>query len=72
MAISESVTKISEMAPYDFWAAPYAIGLCPEDVEAVKNGTASADLQSRCMILIQMAQTTLIHAEVGTPWGKPS
>jgi len=72
MAISESATKISEMAPYDFWAAPYALGLSPEEVESVKDGSANADLQHRCHVLAQMAQTTLIHAEVGMPLGRPS
>jgi hypothetical protein len=71
MAFLESKT-IRDMAPYDFWAAPYAIGLCPDDVEAVKNGTAGPELQMRAHMLAQVAQTALINAEAGQPFGKPS
>ncbi len=62
---------IAEMGAWHFWAAPEAVGLSPEDAEAIRNGTATEQQQLRALQFGQAAMNALIMAD-GPECGRPS
>lgn len=63
--------QIAQLGPWDFWAAPGAIGLSDEDEAAIKDGTATQQQQDRALMCLMAARTALICAD-GVQIRKPS
>ena len=64
---------IAEMGPWFFWARPYALGFADHEVDALIDGTASAELQLRMQQRAGAAQAVLIQAPANESFaGRPS
>lgn len=63
---------IAEMGPWFFWAAPEAVGLNPEDADAIRDGTATPAQRERARVLGYAAMSALIQAPVNEALSKPS
>jgi hypothetical protein len=63
---------IAEMGPWDFQAAVDSLGLTEDDQAAVTTGDATLEQVARLQVVGQMAKHSLINAEAGQPFGKPS
>lgn len=55
---------ISQMATWDFWASPFALGLSREDAEAIARGDPMPEQIDRMMRQGDIAKNALISATV--------
>ena len=58
---------IAKMAPWDFWASPYTIGLSTDDAEAIERGNPLPDQIDRAQKLCEFARRALMIAPHNEP-----